>query len=121
MKLVGWIDRTFYPSSRAHWDDALFRERILRELLPEHIVLDLGAGAGIIPEMNFKGLARRVCGVDLDPRIESNPMLDEGRVCDAASIPYGDNAFDLVFSANVLEHLVQPAQVFREVYRVLKP
>ena len=30
--------------------------------------------------MNFRGLAARVCGVDLDPRVVDNPMLDEGKI-----------------------------------------
>jgi len=62
-----------------------------------------------------------MCGVDLDPRVVSNPMLDEGRVASATGIPYEDNRFDVVFSDNVLEHLEEPLQVFREVNRVLKP
>ena len=55
--------------------------------------------------MNFRGLAARVCGVDLDPRVVDNPMLDEGKIADAGGIPYPDAAFDLVFADNVLEHL----------------
>jgi SAM-dependent methyltransferase len=83
--------------------------------------LDLGAGAGIVEQMNFKGLAASVCGVDLDPRVVENPMLDEGRVANADRIPYEDSRFDVVFSDNVLEHLDNPLQAFREVERVLKP
>jgi SAM-dependent methyltransferase len=84
-------------------------------------ILDLGAGAGIVEFMNFKGMVDRVCGVDLDQRVETNPMLDEGRVADAGGIPYPDQMFDLVFADNVVEHLVDPAGVFQEVHRVLKP
>ncbi len=69
----------------------------------------------------FKGLADKVCGVDLDPRVEANPMLDEGRVADAGGIPYPDQVFDVVFADNVVEHLADPLGVFREVHRVLKP
>jgi hypothetical protein len=29
--------------------------------------------------MNFRGIARRVCGVDPDPRVVSDPYLDEGK------------------------------------------
>lgn len=120
-KLCQWLDRTFYPGFSKNWDDQLFRERILSELKPASVMLDLGAGAGIVSQMNFKGLAQRVCGVDLDPRVERNPFLDEGRVSDAGEIPYPDDEFDLVISDNVLEHLAEPLEVFREVRRVLKP
>lgn len=121
--IVEWIDQHCYPSFRRNWDDQLFRERILVHLRSDTAtaVLDLGAGAGIVEQMNFKGLAASVCGVDLDPRVVSNPMLDEGRVANADGIPYEDNRFDVVFSDNVLEHLDEPLNVFREVVRVLKP
>ena len=120
-KLTQWMDKVLYPGSGKNWDDELFRQRILKHMRPEHVVLDLGAGAGIVTQMNFKGHAQKICGVDLDPRVVDNQMLDEGRVSDAGDIPYDDSLFDLVFSNNVLEHLAEPAAVFKEVTRVLKP
>lgn len=119
--VISWLDEKLYPASENNWDDRLFRERILAYLQPESVVLDLGAGAGIVSQMNFRGLPAQMCGVDLDPRVVDNPMLDEGRVASATGIPYEDNRFDVVFSDNVLEHLEEPLQVFREVDRVLKP
>lgn len=119
--LTRWMDRAWYPEHTKNWDDALFREEVLRHLGPEVTLLDLGAGAGIVSQMNFRGRARRVCGVDLDPRVVDNPFLDEGKVSDAGGIPYPDSAFDVVISDNVLEHLDAPADVFREVARVLRP
>lgn len=115
-----FLDRKFYPNFSNNWDDQLFRERIIKEIESDFTVLDLGAGAGIIPFMNFKGIAKKVYGIDLDPRVVENPFLDEGKVADANKIPYPDNSFDLVFSDNVLEHLDQPLLIFNEVKRVLK-
>lgn len=119
--LISFIDQKFYPAYEANWDDKLLRSRILSLLDKDKSVLDLGAGAGIVSEMDFRGFAKRVCGVDLDPRVVSNPLVDEGRVADASKIPYGENLFDLVFADNVVEHLDDPAAVFSEVRRVLKP
>lgn len=119
--LTQWMDQTLYPDSGENWDDEIFRERVLACIQPQHVVLDLGAGAGIVKQMNFKGFAVKICGVDLDPRVVDNPMLDEGRVSDAGAIPYDDAMFDVVFSDNVLEHLDDPVEVFKEVARVLKP
>ncbi len=116
-----WLDQKLYPGFEDNWDDKIFRETVLEFLKPDMEILDLGAGAGIVGQMDFRGKADRVCGVDLDPRVEHNPFLDEGRVSDAGEIPYPDGSFDLVYSDNVLEHLEHPAKVFNEVSRVLKP
>lgn len=125
-RAVRWIDETFYPTHSHNWDNTLFRERIIQHLTPQSTVLDVGAGAGIIDQMNFRNgkdgrLAARICGVDLDPRVEQNQFLDEGILSDGSAIPYADETFDLVFADNVLEHLTEPAAVFSEVARVLKP
>jgi SAM-dependent methyltransferase len=120
-RLTRWMDRTWYPEHADNWDDALFREVIERRLRPEFHVLDLGAGVGIVPQMNFRGAVARVCGIDPSERVHENPYLDEAKQAFGEEIPYADAQFDLVFSDNVLEHLPQPEQVFREVHRVLKP
>jgi SAM-dependent methyltransferase len=119
--MIERIDRALYPNFERNWDDRAFRLRVLQQLGPDSLVLDLGAGAGLIPEMNFRGLAKLICGVDLDPRVLKNALLDEGRVADAQKVPYENDHFDVVFSDNVLEHLDKPETVFREVARVLKP
>lgn len=120
-RITRWLDRTRYPNHEKNWDDCLFREAILKQLKAEMSILDLGAGAGIVPQMNFKGLCKRVNGVDLDLRVINNPFLDEGKVSDAGEIPYSDCTFDIVFSDNVLEHLDDPVEVFKEVARILRP
>lgn len=120
-RLIAWMDRTFYPDFQSNWDDVHFRARILSYMRPEFHVLDIGAGAGIVEQMHFKGHVAQVCGVDLDPRVNDNPFLDEGRVANADSIPYENNRFDLIFANNVMEHLADPEAVFSEIERVLRP
>ncbi|MBX9758775.1 MAG: class I SAM-dependent methyltransferase [Beijerinckiaceae bacterium] len=120
-RLVEWLDGKLYPGVGRNWDDEIFRERILRTLTPGAMLLDVGAGAGVVKQMDFRGRAARVCGVDLDPRVTENPFLDEGRLADAGRIPYDDATFDVAFADNVMEHLDEPALVFAEIARVLKP
>ena len=67
-RFVGWMDRVFYPHHADNWDDALFRGQILQEIDEAACVLDLGAGAGVVSQMNFRGRAAKVCGVDPDDR-----------------------------------------------------
>jgi SAM-dependent methyltransferase len=119
-RTLRWLDRKLYANG-FNWDAKLFRERILAEVRPEHTVLDLGSGAGIVEEMNFRGLVERVYGVDPDERVRMNTHLDEADIAFADSLPYPDGKFDVVYSANVLEHLPDPESAFAEVNRVLKP
>lgn len=120
-RCVEALDQKFYPTSGNNWDDALFRQSILTRLSDDSVILDVGAGAGIVEQMNFRGVGARACGIDLDPRVLENPFLDEAKVCSAEKIPYASATFDAVVSDNVLEHLDEPDIVFAEVARVLKP
>ncbi len=121
MSFSATIDRLFYPEYSEGWDNALFRERIQAGLTSDAMILDLGAGSGRVPQMNFRGLCRQVCGLDPEESVLENRYLDLAKVGTAESVPWPDATFDLVFSANVLEHLHKPREVFNEVLRVLKP
>lgn len=113
-------DQYFYPNYSNGWDNNLFKEVVTKHLNEEFRVLDLGAGAGIHENMDLRGRAARIFGVDLDERVLTNPLIDEGKLGSADSIPYEDNFFDVVICNNVLEHLSDPQKVFGEVNRVLK-
>ena len=117
------MDRRFYPSYGHNWDNARFREVILRHVTRTSRVLDYGAGRGALPQMNFRGIAAFVAGVDPDPVVRDNPYLDEARVLPLPSgrIDYPDESFDVVFAANVMEHVTDPATTLREIGRVLRP
>lgn len=119
-RLVNVFDRYLYPEFKDNWDNGLVRNTVIGYIGPNSKLLDLGAGAGIVQQLNFKGLASCVCGVDIDTRVLENPHLDEAKVGSAECIPYEDNSFDLVILNNVLEHLSEPQKVFKEVHRVLK-
>lgn len=119
--LVRRMDERFYPGVGDNWDDDLFRGEILQVLRRGSRLLDLGAGAGKIRQMDFRGRGAAVWGVDPDPSVLRNPFLDEARVASGEEIPCADESFDVVIANNVLEHLADPAAVFREVARVLVP
>lgn len=118
--LTTWLDKRLYPDFSDNWDNSAMRRKILSYLRPDSVVLDLGAGAGIVGEMDFSHHVARVCGIDPDPVVLKNPRLDEAKVAGAEMIPYADAMFDLVFANNVMEHLQKPEVVFADIRRVLK-
>jgi SAM-dependent methyltransferase len=71
--------------------------------------------------MNFKGLVRCVIGIDPDRSVATNPYCTAVVVAKGEHIPFRDNSFDVAYACNVVEHLEHPLEVFKEVYRVLKP
>jgi 2-polyprenyl-3-methyl-5-hydroxy-6-metoxy-1,4-benzoquinol methylase len=81
-------------------------------------VLEIGCGAGGNAAWLRANGARRLVGIDIDGKsIEAaKAVLDaalEGRVEDV--LPTLNETFDLVVCADVLEHLVDPTAVLREV------
>jgi SAM-dependent methyltransferase len=115
------IDEKCYPQYGDRWDDILFRQEIESLITPKYHLMDLGAGSGNNPHMNFRGKVAKVVGVDPHPSVAQNPFLDDARIERGGVIPYDDNSFDIVIAANTLEHVNHPERVFREVNRVLKP
>jgi len=115
------LDHFLYPNIFSHWDDRLLRERIYGYLRPGMCVLDAGAGAGILPEMNFKQQDWQVWGVDEDVRVLQNPFLDKAFSASFENMPFEDNFFDLVICNNVLEHIEKPTFFFQQIEKKLKP
>ncbi|MBI4615740.1 MAG: class I SAM-dependent methyltransferase [Planctomycetes bacterium] len=80
--------------------------------------LELGVEAfGVEPGEKFEGTfalsGRVLSGLGIDPGI-----VRQGT---GEAIPYESGSFDVVFSWNVLEHVADPAKVFAESVRVLRP
>ena len=119
--LIKKLDAFFYPAFRNNWDDDLFRKTVLNYLSEEMTILDVGAGSGLLPMMNFKGLCKKVVGADPDKAVLTNPNLDESHVAFGEKLPFEDEFFDICFSDNVWEHVEKPAELFFEIRRVLKP
>lgn len=121
-KIIKFLDNCFYSNYKNNWDDLMFRKAVLKNVNKSSVILDIGAGAGIVQEMNFSKEVKEVHGVDPDERVVNNPNLTHGYIGTAENMDYfADNTFDLVICDNVLEHISDCDAFLNEVKRVLKP
>lgn len=118
---VDSLQQRFYPHPERSDPVVAFVRHLERVVKPCHDVLDLGAGAGELNSYALKGRVRRLVGIDRDPRVASNPLLDFGFRADMTELPFRNESFDVVFSIYVLEHVEHPNALVSEISRVLRP
>jgi len=96
-------------------------------------VLEIGSGVGVNHivwtkkyDINGYGIEPSEEGFsssyEISKHLIENNNLDPLRIINGVgeAIPFPDNSFDIVYSANVLEHTSKPELVIREAFRVLK-
>lgn len=86
-------------------------------------VLDAACGNGGLGKLIKDEWGIRVCGVDFSKKgimlAKRNGI--EAKVGDLSKkIPFGNKSFDMVFSSETIEHLVNPDRFIKEVHRILK-
>lgn len=114
-----------HPSPVVRFIEGRRVDRLLEllDVRPEHRVLEVGVGAGNILA---RVQAAELHGIDISDyvlakaaeRLGERATLVKG---DAESLPYEDASFDRVYCSEVLEHVIDPKAVIREMRRVLKP
>ena len=109
----------YYSDRKFH--DAFYQDAIRRHLEPGARMLDAGCGRYLRHCRDFAGIAN-VVGVDLENSFETDNRCPPFAVrADVGALPFPSEYFDMVISRSVVEHLENPAQVFREFFRVLRP
>lgn len=125
----------FYPESRFGGFTALdgtvaFYTRVQALAGEGSTIIDFGCGRASYQEdplplrrdlRILRRAGRRVIGLDAAPAGAENPYLDVFHQLNGPAWPVEDCSADLVLCDNVLEHLPQPAEFFRESWRVLRP
>lgn len=113
--------RRFYPDDTRNGTVAFYRW-IRQHIGPSTQLLNLGAGPPTRNDLRiFKGDVARVVGADIDPVVLDNDELDEAVVIADDLLPLPDQAFDVILSDFVLEHVEKPAIFLSEALRVLRP
>jgi SAM-dependent methyltransferase len=102
------------------------------ELKKGETVIDLGCGGGrdaLLASQRVGGKGR-VIGLDMTPEMiekakanarEGNYRSIEFKLAEIEDLPVEDGAVDCIISNCVINHSPDPAAVFREAYRLLKP
>jgi ubiquinone/menaquinone biosynthesis C-methylase UbiE len=98
----------------------IFEREVEACLKPGHTLLDAGCGRTAPILAKYRGMARRLIGVDLvefDPTVTGLELYHS----DLGAIPLEENCVDVMMARSVMEHVTDPARVYGEIYRVLKP
>ena len=128
---MGWYDEHVVPRliKCACSSPAIMQLRQQVVPLASGAVFELGCGGGI--NQQFYDSARVTSYAGMDPSAKGREFArgaaqSAGRVADiragvGEAIPYGDDSFDCVVCTFTLCSVDDPAQVLRELRRVLKP
>jgi SAM-dependent methyltransferase len=128
--------RRLYPEVQAggftRFDQhVIFFARVNALLRKDMNVVDFGAGRGLWAQVEsgfklefitLRGKCAQVIGVDLDPAVLDNPLVDKAILLPKdGSMPLPEASVDMVVSWAVFEHLQDPAYSAAEIGRILKP
>lgn len=82
-------------------------------------LIDLGCGKVPLFQMYKDHVASVTC-VDWENSMHKNPFLDQ--TCDLNdSLPFPDKSFDTILLSDVLEHISDPENLWREMGRIVRP
>jgi 2-polyprenyl-3-methyl-5-hydroxy-6-metoxy-1,4-benzoquinol methylase len=100
------------------------RAFLLRHVSAGDRVLDLGAGDGAFAEA-LMAAGARVAGVDVAEEALRRarlrvPGADLRHVAEGEALPFGEDAFDVVWAGEVLEHVADVVGLLAEVRRLLR-
>ncbi len=95
-------------------------------------VLDIGCGLGAIDLLLVREHgAARIMGIDIEPpliarareRVVAAGLSDriELRLVEPGPLPFGEDAFDMVFSKDSIIHIPDKSKLYGEILRVLRP
>ncbi|HUX72905.1 MAG TPA: class I SAM-dependent methyltransferase [Steroidobacteraceae bacterium] len=97
-----------------------FEREVNRLLRPEHTLLDAGCGRTAPVLTTYLGKAGRLIGVDV---VDFSVVIDgvELYKCDLANTGLPNQCVDVIMARSVMEHVANPAAVYQEFSRILRP
>lgn len=126
-------ERRMYKADRLRSHAQSHRLREIANLAARHLpfspdarVLDLGCGDGYATGRVLEGRPRSTClGLDLSiPKLKSMRGRFEhccAAVADAEGVPLKSASFDIILCLELIEHVLEPVSVLKEIRRLLRP
>ncbi len=116
-----------FPTFRSRYNFVRDRLKVLSQYGPFQKGLNLGTGEGDYDKM-IAGYCSQLTAVDINEadvnfarQMNKETKNLDYRVDDALKLSFADNAFDLLISIEVIEHVGKPDVMMKEIARVLKP
>lgn len=106
LKRVPWLFTFFYYALGSSFVGRSASAAI-KNIGSDKLIVNLGSGVKIIRD--------DVVNIDF------YPFLNVDVVADISDLPFADNSIDVAINEYVLEHVHNPEQIVREMYRILKP
>ena len=119
------FDQVFFDNRGNHPTQHIRTTRRLAQIVGAS-VLAMGCRDGQESLLWLRHGARSVTGMDYNPRTAAWKRLGERGLpvrflaSDARRLPFDDDAFDIVSSASLLEHVRHPGDAIAEMHRVVK-
>ena len=110
----------YRPDKWRHYTRRLALLDCLSEI-PFRSALDVGCAEGYFMAAIGESLGADVWAVDLSDRAVAAAASRYGRpvaAAEATALPFADGAFDLVYSTEVIEHVLEPESMLAEMRRV---
>jgi SAM-dependent methyltransferase len=119
----GWVYGDYMPNPHSRDLIGLKASWILSRLpaAPNPVVLDFGAGEGKYLHL-IRSVRPQAKLIGIDIRTPRTAVDFEFHLALEGSIlPFAENAFDIVVSCDVLEHVASVGRALEEIHRVLRP
>jgi ubiquinone/menaquinone biosynthesis C-methylase UbiE len=107
-------------------DERRVREYIISKI-PKEVssILDVGCGNGWVAK---EFLSKRKTVVSLDISVTNPAIVNKlysnpkhfGVAADSFHLPFNDNSFDCVIASEIIEHVYDPSEFVKELFRVVK-
>ncbi|MDD5036827.1 MAG: methyltransferase domain-containing protein [Methylococcaceae bacterium] len=112
---------SYHDDTRSLFQD-IYAQMLAAEASIAGKVLNIGCGHGVDPTLNkVEHLLGQIDGVDPFPAVDPHPLIGNRWTCRMEDIPVPQNTYDMAYSYNVVEHVLDEGSFLAKTIDVLKP